>query len=250
MAGGCAADGPYALTTAVWLSRNFRSRKSVRTVEWRNWPCPKRIMTKGAILKTSRSITLTVKNCHRSLTITNTRLEIQGRHRCPTQTASLSTNLSNCQTVVNRLLDRVRLLPGTRKIQTSRDDIIDVFDFSSAGHPSVAIKLFLGVGIVLILRLLKWRIQPQDEPGRGVIKRDLPESGQAGADEPSAEPLLGWSFHRRTSNLLPRSTSPPDQRRRRAVRRVGGRLVLASQQLPTRLPALPMGANIDYTFVH
>jgi len=27
---------------------------------------------------------------------------------CPTQTASLSTNLSNCQTVVNRLLDRVR----------------------------------------------------------------------------------------------------------------------------------------------
>jgi len=142
------------------------------------------------------------------------------------------------------------LLPGTRKIQTSRDDIIDVFDFSSAGHPSVAIKLFLGVGTVLILQLLKWRIQPQDEPGRGVIKRDLPESGQAGADEPSAEPLLGWSFHRRTSNLLPRSTSPPDQRRRRAVRRVGGRLVLASQQLPTRLPALPMGANIDYTFVH
>ena len=108
MAGGCAADGPYALTTAVWLSWNFRSRKSVRTVEWRNWPCPKRMMTKGAILRTSRSITLTVKKCHQSLTITNTRLEIQGRHRCPTQTASLSTNLSSCQTVVNRLLDRVR----------------------------------------------------------------------------------------------------------------------------------------------
>ena len=72
--------------------------------------CPERIMThqRWPILRSSLSIALSVRKRHRSLAIINNRLEIQGRHRCPTQTAILSTNLSNCQTVVNQLLDWVR----------------------------------------------------------------------------------------------------------------------------------------------
>lgn len=59
--------------------------------------------SQGAILKSSLLIALTVRKRYQRLTITNPRLEIRGRHRCPTQTASLSTDLSNCRTLVKQL---------------------------------------------------------------------------------------------------------------------------------------------------